>query len=142
MFYSIVFVHGLRGHPRRTWETQAATAGSASNDGNPLKKSKGPKTWFRRRTLASSITVAGEEQAPLSSTPSTVFWPEDYLASDIPQACVWTYGYNADVTGKLFQANNKNSVSQHSRDLSVRLEREIGNGVCVSFIAKSLEDNG
>ena len=142
MFRSIVFVHGLRGHPRQTWEAQAATAGSASNDGDPLKKFKGPKTWFRSRTLASSITAAAEEHAPLSPTPSTVFWPEEYLASDIPRACVWTYGYNADVTGKLFQANNKNSVSQHSRDLSVRLEREIGNGVCVGLIAKSLEDIG
>jgi hypothetical protein len=60
---------------------------------------------------------------------STVFWPEAYLAADIPQACVWTYGYNADVIGGLFQANNKNSISQHGRDLSVRLEREIDNKV-------------
>jgi hypothetical protein len=42
---------------------------------------------------------------------------------------VWTYGYNADVIGGLFQANNKNSISQHGRDLSVRLEREIDNEV-------------
>jgi hypothetical protein len=42
---------------------------------------------------------------------------------------VWTYGYNADVIGGLFQSNNKNSVSQHGRDLAVRLEREIDNEV-------------
>ena len=42
---------------------------------------------------------------------------------------MWTYGYNADVIGGLFQANNKNSISQHGRDLSVRLEREIDNEV-------------
>jgi hypothetical protein len=71
----------------------------------------------------------GPSASPLSLSPTTVFWPEEYLAADIPQACVWTYGYNADVIGGLFQANNKNSISQHGRDLSVRLEREIDNGV-------------
>jgi hypothetical protein len=64
-----------------------------------------------------------------SPPPSTAFWPEEYLAVDIPQARVWTYGYNADVIGGLFQANNKNNISQHGRDLSVRLEREIDNAV-------------
>jgi hypothetical protein len=64
-----------------------------------------------------------------SLPPSNVFWPEEYLALDIPQAQVWTYGYDADVIGGLFQANNKNSISQHGQDLSVRLEREIQNRV-------------
>ena len=54
-----------------------------------------------------------------------VFWPRDYLAQDLPQARVWTYGYNADVVQGVFQANNKNSVSQHGRDLAVKFEREI-----------------
>jgi hypothetical protein len=48
---------------------------------------------------------------------------------DVPRAQIWTYGYNADVIGGVFQANNKNSISQHGQDLSVRLEREIGNSV-------------
>jgi hypothetical protein len=48
---------------------------------------------------------------------------------DLPQARVWTYGYNADVIGGLFQANSKNNVSQHGRDLAVRLERDIDNEV-------------
>ena len=58
-----------------------------------------------------------------------LFWPYEYLAKDIPQARVWTYGYNADVVGGLFQASNKNSVSQHGRDLAVRLERDVDNEV-------------
>jgi hypothetical protein len=52
---------------------------------------------------------------------------------EIPQARVWTYGYNADVIGGLFQANNKNSISQHGQDLEVRLEREIENDVLLHF---------
>ena len=58
-----------------------------------------------------------------------MFWPQDYIAKDISEARVWTYGYNADVIGGMFEANNKNSVSQHGRDLSVKLEREIGTAV-------------
>ena len=34
---------------------------------------------------------------------------------------------DADVISGLFQANNKNSVSGHGRDLKVRLKREIDN---------------
>jgi hypothetical protein len=58
-----------------------------------------------------------------------VFWPHDYLADDVPEARVWTYGYNADTIGGVFEADNKNSVSQHGRDLSVKFEREVDNKV-------------
>ncbi len=42
---------------------------------------------------------------------------------------MWTYGYNADAIGGPFQANNKNSVSQHGRNLAVKIEREVDNEV-------------
>lgn len=58
-----------------------------------------------------------------------VFWPQDYLAEDIAQARVWTYGYAADVIGGLFRASGKDSVSQHGRNLAVRLEREVDDEV-------------
>ncbi len=111
------------------------------------KKSKGLRSLFKRRTGRSLATETAQAQdpssSPTSSSPSppssTVFWPEEYLALDIPQAQVWTYGYNADVIGGLFQANNKNSISQHGRDLSVKLEREIDNGVYASLFAESLK---
>jgi len=72
-------------------------------------------------------TSTEESESP---APAQVFWLEEYLLSDIPEARIWTYGYNADVIGGLFQSNNRNSVSQHGRDLAVRLEREIKNEVC------------
>ena len=71
--------------------------------------------------------------------PETLFWLEEFLTGDVPDARVWTYGYNADVIGGLFQANNKNSVSQHGRDLAVKLEREIENEVTICCV---LEQNG
>ena len=108
-----------------TWETTPAT-GIESSSGDAAKKRKGFKSLFKRVPTPPPTST---EQANTPSQLSNVFWLEQYLASDIPQARVWTYGYNADVIGGLFQANNKNSISQHGRDLSVRLEREIENGV-------------
>ncbi|KAH0045052.1 hypothetical protein KCU78_g285, partial [Aureobasidium melanogenum] len=146
---NIVFVHGLRGHPQDTWTAAAlataATPASASNGSDSTtKKPKGLKSLFKRRTAGSLSHGAEQDQGPSAGPPSsspshtTVFWPEEYLAADIPQACVWTYGYNADVIGGLFQANNKNSISQHGRDLSVRLEREIDNEEPLAFVVHSL----
>jgi hypothetical protein len=143
---SIVFVHGLRGHPRGTWE---ATASESHSNSDTTKKPKGFRSLFKRRVVRSPATDTEQAHAP-SSTPassspssSTIFWPEEYLALDVPQARVWTYGYNADVIQSLFQANNKNSISQHGQDLSVRLEREIGFGVgwCQPILTQSRLSN-
>ncbi|PVH93671.1 hypothetical protein DM02DRAFT_619122 [Periconia macrospinosa] len=134
---NIIFVHGLRGHPRGTWE--AASVASSERRSDATKKHKGVKSWFQRPRAASPSTST--EQAHVSSpspSSSSVFWPEQYLASDIPQARVWTYGYSADVIGGLFQANNKNSISQHGQDLSVRLERDIDNSKPIAFVVHSL----
>ncbi|KAI0179599.1 hypothetical protein GGR52DRAFT_579405 [Hypoxylon sp. FL1284] len=102
---NIIFVHGLRGHPQKTWEATSNSDRAASPG--------------RRK----------------------VFWPRDYLVEDLPEANVWTYGYNADVIGGLFQADNQNSVSQHGRDLAVKIERDLekeGFRGPIIFVAHSL----
>ncbi|TIA54020.1 hypothetical protein D6C77_07914 [Aureobasidium pullulans] len=140
---SIVSVHGLRGHPKGTWTAAApaAAAAPASNGSdNTTKKPRGLKSLFKRRTAGPLSTTVDQVQRALylSAIIGPVFWPEEYLAADIPQACVWTYGYSADVIGGLFQANNKNSISQHGRDLSVRLERKVDNEKPIAFVVHSL----
>ena len=121
---SIILVHGLRGHPFETW---------ASSQQAGDKRAVGPSSWRQRmRSPFKSSTPPSESNGTQEDTISRaqkVFWPKDYLAKDISQARVWTYGYNADVISGLFQANNKNSVSGHGRDLKVRLERDIDNEV-------------
>jgi len=135
MISSVIFVHGLRGHPQGTWQAASVNSGSDSGIGSSTtKKPGGFKSLFKRRTarsLSEDSTQAHSLSSPASSPPppSQIFWPEEYLAQDIPEARVWTYGYNADVIGILFEAKNKNSISQHGQDLSSRLEREIQNEV-------------
>ena len=126
---SVIFVHGLGGHPRGTWEISPAT-GSESSSAHSIdatKKHKSSKSFFKSFLKRQGVTSpsTGTDQLQDSNISSKIFWPDQYLASNIPQARIWTYGYNADVIGGLFQANNKNSVSQHGRDLAVRLERDI-----------------
>lgn len=53
------------------------------------------------------------------STLQRLSWLEKFRMLDIPKARLWTYGYNG---------GNKNSVSDHARDLAVKLKREIGEG--------------
>jgi hypothetical protein len=83
---SIIFVHGLRGHPQHTWEDNrdrgradrtnkdAGTATSRKRDiFTALFKSKPSSS-------ASSSTTTGEE------CPNKLFWPDEYLTQDIPEA--------------------------------------------------------
>lgn len=117
---SVIFVHGLRGHPRDTWSTKPPA--SSPDCDNSIIKQKNFKNFFGLKT---SRGKAHHE----AHIPARIFWPEAYLAHDLPDARIWTYGYNADVIGGVFQSNNKNSISQHGRDLAVKLEREIDNQV-------------
>lgn len=129
-------MHGLRGHPQRTWEDHRdrGTLDRGERDGGTatLRKRDILAAFFKSKSLSSSsissmTTIAAYEAGEESS--SKLFWPDEYLTQDIPEARIWTYGYNADAVGGLFEANNKNSVSQHGRDFAVRVEREIRNEV-------------
>jgi hypothetical protein len=128
--YSVIFIHGLRGHPRHTWEDVRA---SSSNQNTAT-----PKKWKSFRPLFKKSVLAPDDTSG-DSAPERLFWLEEFLTLDIPEARVWTYGYNADVIGGVFQANNQNSVSQHGRDLAVKLKREIENEVTIYCV---LEQDG
>lgn len=123
--YSIVFVHGLKGHPKKTWSANPEIDSSAQEQ-SPAKNRRSLKSLFRQKPTSRDVESVYSQTNPTSSK---VFWLSDYLVDDIPEARIWTYGYNADVTGGLFESNNKNSISQHGRDLAVRLERDIENKV-------------
>ncbi|KFY28037.1 hypothetical protein V491_00670 [Pseudogymnoascus sp. VKM F-3775] len=134
---NVIFIHGLRGHPRKTWShiRSTSTAGRIKDTDTGTDKHKSIKALFG---LKKSKKETDDKVQTSTPSLSDIFWPEEYLATDLPQARIWTYGYNADVIGGLFQANNKNSVSQHGRDLAVRLERDIDNEACEATLSHSL----
>ena len=139
MICSVVLVHGLRGHPRRSWECTRSSREEAprgqTDDRRHLRdifrsrlNPSSPKRSSRDRQ-GNCPQPGAEEPRFKESKDSAVFWPGDLLAPSIPNARILVYGYNADVFGGLFQANNKNSISQHGNDLMVKLERAVHNGV-------------
>ena len=66
-----------------------------------------------------------------------MYWPQDLLPQTIPNARILTYGYDADVIGGLFKGASKNNITQHARDLMLKLEREV-EGEPIVFVAHSL----
>ncbi|KAH8896558.1 hypothetical protein GQ53DRAFT_889772, partial [Thozetella sp. PMI_491] len=100
---SIIFVHGLRGHPRLTWEDDIEPHIKGPGTSKPSKR-KRLSALFKPKPSTLTSDVSSNEH------PQKVFWPDEYLTGDMPDARVWTYGYNADAIDGFFQASNKNSV--------------------------------
>ncbi|TRX90296.1 hypothetical protein FHL15_008841 [Xylaria flabelliformis] len=134
---NIVFVHGLRGHPRKTWEYSAPVQQGTVGANNPVldtapTKISGLFSKLKRKILkpnTPSDAVGGIE---------TIYWPADSLPSLLPRAKIWTYGYNAGVNDKLFQANNQNSILEHGNDFMMKAERALRNKLPIIFVAHSL----
>jgi hypothetical protein len=59
----------------------------------------------------------------------SVYWPADILPDKVPDARIWTYGYNADVISGFFRQNNQNSILKHANDFLVKLERTLRDDV-------------
>ncbi|KAH7390731.1 hypothetical protein BKA66DRAFT_440019 [Pyrenochaeta sp. MPI-SDFR-AT-0127] len=210
---SIVFIHGLGGHPVRTWSAATTCQGTDASDRRPSNSSdsstprdssairkgslwgkfKRSKTGSLGDRNAPAASVSPEESTigplteepenidtpmlsprapisnPLSRTTSSavvplaipspskklqIYWPRDFLPSDIPDARIFTYGYDADVVKNPFskgaEANadtgteetivpkGKLNFTQHAHDLMVTLNRELPNNVPVILCAHSL----
>ncbi|KAI5921671.1 hypothetical protein F4810DRAFT_677289 [Camillea tinctor] len=103
----IVFVHGLQGHPKRTWTY-------TSNARNPAKKSSLKRIFSRR---------APELAETPPETRSVIFWPETILPNDCPSARIMTWGYDSKVINGFFKAANQNSFYTHANDLLKALDR-------------------
>ncbi|KAL8924084.1 MAG: hypothetical protein Q9208_004221 [Pyrenodesmia sp. 3 TL-2023] len=133
---SIIFVHGLRGHPYRTW----ASSKKADNE-----RAVGSSSWRQKFKSRFKSTPPPSEssstQGSTSSRQQEIFWPEDYLAKDIREARVWTYGYNADVIGGLFKANNQSSVSDSNKKPieTLEVDNEVLDNIHEQFVEAVVE---
>ncbi|KAI0534757.1 ankyrin repeat-containing domain protein [Xylaria digitata] len=105
----IVFVHGLQGHPEKTW---TYTGNSSRHVGKrPLKD-----------RLLGRTSGRGVEQV-VSEDP--VFWPRDLLASsgDFAQSRILVWGYDTQV-GHFFSASDQQNISQHGNNFLITLQQE------------------
>ena len=106
---SVIFVHGLQGHPERTWTTRARLVTRMAG----LKR----KWPFRndKEKVQSSSPLEVETVGP-------VFWPKELLPDDLPNARILSYGYNSTVTNFFsFESINQNSIYQHAKDMLMEI---------------------
>ncbi|KAI9716824.1 MAG: hypothetical protein M1812_005164 [Candelaria pacifica] len=134
---NVIFVHGLRGHPVKTWQhAKESTAPTESvHRGRTLGLLRGLVSSERSRNRGPD--VSSNKESTVSEADETIYWPQDLLPSTIPNARILTYGYDADVIG-LFQARSKDSISQHAQTMLVDVEHEVRNGKPIIFVAHSL----
>ena len=112
---SIVFVHGLNGHPKRTW-TYDGTSQAASSGESVLDEAI--------QAHSDSQRVSSEERRASQHEPSLeVFWPRDLLPKSFPQARVLTWGYNVRLP-EMMSSKSKGSVFHHAEVLLADLVKE------------------
>ncbi|KAJ5972573.1 uncharacterized protein N7479_002491 [Penicillium vulpinum] len=126
----VVFVHGLQGHPYKTWtfypSFPSAPENLSSSEASKKSKIRGLSrllghTRKRQETLIpaenSNIGQDEENGAPISG----IFWPRDLLKEDLPQARIMTFGYNTNIQ-QGYHAVNQGNIFSHARDLLYELE--------------------
>ncbi|PGH11272.1 hypothetical protein AJ79_05007, partial [Helicocarpus griseus UAMH5409] len=94
----LVFVHGLGGHPQKTWSTEsckpkASITKRLAKALLPQLKTGSSKT--REKSTDGSLAVAEQTQpnSVSESSDQEVFWPRDLLPKDVKDVRVMTFGY-------------------------------------------------
>jgi hypothetical protein len=140
---SIVFVHGLGGHPFRTW------ACNSPHSQQPKKQDVGqPDSSLKLKSVKKQFgalfgnrrsTSQDESKDGSGDGPKTMYWPGDFLAKDFPAANVMTWGYNSDLT-RGYLAGSQGTIFSHARNLLYSLvsERRGSPERPLVFIAHSL----
>lgn len=110
--YSIVLIHGLQGHPAKTW-----CHGPYNGLAPSRLDSKGPD---KKRECC--------------------FWPSDILPTHFPACRILTYGYDSHISHFFTGSSNQTSIGGHARSLLNDLEalRQAEPRRPVVFIAHSL----
>lgn len=158
---SIVFVHGLFGHPYETWTIPLTNLDQSNpdNGGSPvqiIEKPTRPSVFKRPFQLftskhkatqygnqgtsgqgRASSAESGSQAADLTATtarPSsseTVFWPKDLLPRVVPDARIYVWGYDVDIN-HLFSSAGQATVFQHATTLLLDLSNERTSSKAVS----------
>ena len=90
----VIFIHGLQGHPRKTWTYEDPHIAEGNRQGS---RQKGKHGISLRISGAFGRAKKGEPSSINSSVPE-VYWPKDLLAQDFPNLRIFTYGYDSRVT--------------------------------------------
>lgn len=131
--FSILLVHGLQGHPYRTWLCDKLNEVSASESGpTPSPEFDSSVTnRQRRKSLFSFLGNTGPDNKGKDDAGSiqhgkashrTTYWPIDLLPDTCPGAQIMAWGYDSKVT-KYAKKVNQNSIFAHAKNLLFELQR-------------------
>jgi hypothetical protein len=107
---SIIFVHGLFGHPEKTWTGTKKSSKTAKRGPPPQSSSK--------RVHAHGVIEKEDGKAAKDADLDldSVFWPAALLPRIAPNTKIWTWGYDADIDN-IWSSASQNTVSQHATNL-------------------------
>ncbi|KAL9626840.1 MAG: hypothetical protein Q9204_007002, partial [Flavoplaca sp. TL-2023a] len=116
----IVFVHGLQGHPRKTWTCE--------------RHLEQPR---RFKELLARVRKSGRKDA---TKPKEVFWPLHFLPEDCADTRILTWGFDSKVSHFFSGAANQSNITAHARNLlaALKIIRLSGQRRGLIFIAHSL----
>ena len=115
MIWSIVFVHGFKGHPLRTWSHKTATIGKDRSE-HCADGSERPAKIPRLSSVTSPFKKKADHEH--------VYWPRDLIPKTLPTARVLVYGYDTNIRHFLGSPVSKNKVYDIALDLLQSLEAE------------------
>lgn len=101
----IVFIHGLQGHPKKTWLYTGL-----SRDAEDAAKSRSLFSGITKVFKPSKSPSGSEQRDPISC-----YWPADILPDQFPTARILTYGYDSHVSHFFSSPTSQNSISANGR---------------------------
>lgn len=134
---SIILVHGLQGHPKRTWLYTSRTQ-DQRRDSSSRKRWKGALAELMSPKSGSSASVGNVGPSVASSSVDDgVYWPGDLLPPDCPNARIMVWGYDT-VISKGYAPTDKSSLFGHAKNLLYALNRIRPQDRKIVFVAHSL----
>ncbi|MCJ1263508.1 hypothetical protein MMC22_003378 [Lobaria immixta] len=128
----IIFVHGLRGHRRKTWskdQTPSEITGPLTIPQDETAEGAAEPKFSRRDRLTVAVRSVfhrnpskNNRAADAVEIETSLCWPESLLPSVVPNARIMTYGYDANVA-HIFRPASSNTVFQHAQNLLAEIDR-------------------
>ena len=110
----IVIVHGLQGHPVKTW-TYKAKSSTTKHANATFKKFLSIDRRPKQNPGSPSEPTLGAQT--IGSIEKDTYWPRDLLPYDFPNARVLTYGYDSHVSHFFRDTASQNNIISLGRNL-------------------------
>ena len=113
---SIIFVHGLFGHPYHTWASKSSSSRSKSPSHRSAVTPSHPTSAGSSRSSLPWQKWKRQELVTTANTAETVvLWPRDLLPAVVRDARIFTWGYDADIDR--FGSASQSTIYQHAGSL-------------------------